>query len=61
MLLLHCNLLIYSTNNVVGDEDSELIAIAKSNYFFDEERDRIIKIDCEQKLRRSIPTMLYDH
>lgn len=33
-------------NNVVGDEDSELIAIAKSSYFFDEERDRIIKIDC---------------
>lgn len=48
-------------NNVVGDEDSELIAIAKSSYFFDEERDRIIKIDCEQKPRRSIPTMLYDH
>ena len=33
-------------NNVVGDEDSELIAIAKSSYSFDEERHKIIKIDC---------------
>ena len=61
MLLLHCKsgtvweIIVYKRtvtvyvplDNAVGDEDSELIAIAKSSHFFDEERDRIIKMDCQ--------------
>ena len=31
-------------DNIVGEEDSDLISIAKSGYFFDEEQDNPIKI-----------------